>query len=114
DIYAWNRGRLVLADFDFPRQFRGWPEELRQATRYQADDAVWSHLGLACAILGRRREALGAYRRAAWALATNLHQRRFTGPERGRQDAEREPGPRCGSERGPRETYGRGTPLLPG
>src|SRR5207249_12157704 len=65
DIYAWKRGRYVLADEDFPGQFRGWERQLRGVLHcYPNDPEIHEYLGIVCEIEGRPRAALAAYRSA--------------------------------------------------
>ncbi len=65
DIYAYKRGRYILANEDFPGKFEDWADELQQVLEEHPDDwEILKYLGIVHEIEERPHEALAAYHRA--------------------------------------------------
>src|SRR5688572_29845679 len=65
-IYSFKNGRYVLANNDFPQEFRQWPHELREVLKYfpDAGEIAW-HLGKAYETQRQFKLALRSYQKAA-------------------------------------------------
>ncbi|MCK4325104.1 MAG: tetratricopeptide repeat protein [Armatimonadetes bacterium] len=88
DIYAYKRGRHVLANEDFPDEFEDWADKLQRVLEKHPDDwEILKYLGIVHEIEGRPGEALAAYRRAEKACRAEIE-------EPGR-DAQSRAGLRC-------------------
>lgn len=73
DIYAWKGGRYVLADGDFPEQYRALAQCVRQGLQAHPDDyELLKYEGILCEIERRPAAARTAYREAIHICAGEL------------------------------------------
>lgn len=65
DIYAYKHERYVLANNDFPQEFRQWSHELREVLKiYPRDFGIWYYLGQAYETQKQFGPALKAFKQA--------------------------------------------------
>jgi hypothetical protein len=65
DIYAYKQGKYVLANQDFPQEFRGKAKELREVLKYLPGHPEFlEYLGLVHEIEGHPKAARAAYQQA--------------------------------------------------
>jgi hypothetical protein len=87
DIYAYRQRQYVLANEDFPQEFQGRVEELRELLKcYPWDPEILEYLGILHEIEGRPKAALAAYRYAERACRDRLQKKPDTELERLRKD----------------------------
>lgn len=73
DIYACKHGQYMLANRDFPKEFRGWTKKLREVLKdYPDDPEILKYLGIVHEIERRPKDALTAYRYASKACKARI------------------------------------------